>query len=115
MATPPTAEAIAAAAAASPFRVGPAMSSSADAAELRYREEIEEYPDPPADVVRFIERKELVERLEHALAVAQLEPAGTIVELGAGTCWLSAALARRPAVERVIAVEFSRRRLELLA
>ena len=44
-----------------------------------------------------------------------LEPAGTIVDLGAGACWLSAALVRRPAVEKSIAIEFSRRRLEELA
>jgi SAM-dependent methyltransferase len=114
-ATIPAPDRIADAAAASPLRLGPEFSQLADADELRYREQIEDYPDPPRDVVRFIEGKELVERLEHALAGARLEPSGTIVELGAGSCWMAAVLARRPAVERVIAVEFSRRRLELLA
>ena len=37
------------------------------------------------------------------------------MELGAGTCWLGATLARRPEVERVVAIEFSERRLIELA
>ncbi|HEY3188980.1 MAG TPA: class I SAM-dependent methyltransferase, partial [Solirubrobacteraceae bacterium] len=115
MPQPPSTAAIAAAARESPFRVGGAFSPLADADELRYREHVEDYPDPARDVVRFIEGKELVRRLEDALERAGVEPAGTIVDLGAGSCWLSAALARRPRVERVIAVEFSRRRLEELA
>ena len=53
--------------------------------------------------------------LDRVLGSAGIIPRGTVVELGAGVCWLSAALARRPEVERVIAVEFSRRRLERLA
>jgi SAM-dependent methyltransferase len=103
------------AAAASPLRVGPAFSPLADADELRYRDETEDFPEPRLEVPRFIERKELVRKLEWSLDRAGLEPAGTIVDLGAGTCWLSAVLVRRPEVERSIAVEFSRRRLEELA
>jgi SAM-dependent methyltransferase len=112
---PPALEAIAAAAERSPLGEGPPPSDLADLDELRFREEIEAYPDPPADVVRFIESKELPRRLEHALAQAGIEPGGVIVDLGAGTCWLGAMLARIPQVERVIAIELSRRRLELLA
>jgi SAM-dependent methyltransferase len=111
----PAVEEIERAAAASSVRLGPAFSGLADADELRYRDEIESFPEPRLDVPRFIERKELVRKLEYSLDRAGLEPAGTIVDLGAGTCWLSAALVRRPAVERSIAVEFSRRRLEELA
>src|SRR5919108_3109244 len=106
---------IARAASGSPLRVGPSMSELADPDELRYRDEIESYPDPIVDVPRFIERKELVRKLEWSLHRAGLAPAGTIVDLGAGTCWLSAALVRRPEVDRAIAIEFSRRRLEDLA
>jgi SAM-dependent methyltransferase len=111
----PSPEAIADAARRSPMRTGPSLSKLADLDELRFREEIEEYPDPPSDVVRFIEAKELPRKLEYALAEAALEPRGVAVDLGAGTCWLSATLARLPEVERVIAIEFSRRRLALLA
>lgn len=68
-----------------------------------------------SDVVAFIEGKELPAKLEYALRQAELEPAGTVIDLGAGTCWLSAALAKKPRVERVIAIEFSRRRLVDLA
>src|SRR5215210_111899 len=91
------------------------MSDLADLDELRFREEIEPYEDPPADVVAWIERKELVPKLEWALRNAGLEPAGTIVDLGAGTCWMSSVLARRERVERVLAIEFSQRRLAELA
>jgi len=77
--------------------------------------EIEGYPDPLRDVPRFIDRKQLPRRLDYALRQASLDPAGTVVDLGAGVCWLSAALALRPRVERVIAVEFSARRLAELA
>jgi SAM-dependent methyltransferase len=102
-------------AAESPLRFGPNLSDLADADELRYRDEVEEYHDPRGQVPAFIEGKELVRKLEWTLDRAGLEPAGTIVELGAGTCWLSAALVRRPEVDRAIAIEFSRRRLEVLA
>jgi protein-L-isoaspartate O-methyltransferase len=110
-----SAEAIAAAAAASPLHRALVLSDLADRDELRFREEIEGYPDPPADVPRFIEGKQLPGRLAYALERARLEPAGTVVELGAGVCWLAGALAARPAVERVHAVEFSERRLTELA
>src|SRR3954469_3042614 len=115
MPEPPPPEAVAAAAQASPFREAGPFSALADADELSFRDAVEDYPDPPRDVVDFIARKELVARLHDALRRAGITPAGTIVDLGAGTCWLSAALAREPAVERVIAVEFSRRRLHDLA
>jgi SAM-dependent methyltransferase len=111
----PTADAVAEAAAASPLTRGPGLSELADRDELEYREQHESWPDPLRDVPAFLERKELVRKLEYALAQAGLEPAGTVVELGAGTCWLAATLARRPAVERVIGIEFSERRLVELA
>jgi SAM-dependent methyltransferase len=110
----PTADAVAAAAAGSPFEVGPAFSALADADELRFRDEIE--PELKGDgILAWLARKELLEKLDYALTSARLEPAGTIVELGAGSCWLSAALSALPGVERAIGVEFSRRRLEELA
>jgi SAM-dependent methyltransferase len=110
-----TADAVAEAAARSPLSHGPGLSELADRDELDYRERHESWPDPLHDVPAFVERKELVRKLDYALAQAGLEPAGTVVELGAGTCWLAATLARRPAVERVIAIEFSERRLVELA
>jgi SAM-dependent methyltransferase len=97
-----------------PLRVGADWSSLADRDELRFREEIE--PELRNErVAAWMERRELVAKLEWVLARARLEPAGTVVDLGAGSCWLGAHLAKRPAVERVICVEFSRRRLEELA
>jgi len=111
----PEPNAVADAAARSPLREGPSFSELADADELRFRDEIEDYPDPLVNVPAFIEGKELPAKLAFALREAGLRPRGTVVELGAGTCWLSATLAREPGVERVVAVEFSHRRLVDLA
>ena len=107
-----TPESIAAAASASPLRRGGPMSDLADQDELKFREEIEPIRDAAADIPAWLERKQLPRTLEHALELADVKPSGTIVELGAGTCWLGAMLARRPEVERVIGIEFSRRRIE---
>ena len=110
----PDAAAIARAAADSPLTYGPAFSALADAAELRFRDEIE--PDLRDEgVVDWMQRKELPQKLAHVLRHTGVRPAGTIVELGAGSCWVSATLAREAAVERVVGVEFSRRRLEQIA
>src|SRR5207253_475420 len=78
VAAPPTPEAIAAAAAASPLRTGPPFSALADADELRFREELQPLGDPAHDVPAFVENKELVPRLEHALAAARLAPGGVV-------------------------------------
>lgn len=94
--------------------MGPSFSAIADADELRFREEIE--PElRGAEVARWIKQKELVPKLQLVLDAARLAPHGVVVELGAGSCWLGALLARRPEVQRVICVEFSRRRLQELA
>ena len=112
--TRPSPDAVRAAASASPLVAGPAFSAHADADELRFREEVE--PGLKGDdVVGWMERKELVPRLAHTLAGAGLEPSGLVVELGAGSCWLSASLAALPAVTRAVGVEFSRHRLEHFA
>lgn len=99
----------------SPLRETGRLSELADLDELSFRDEHEVFDDPARDVVAWIERKELVRKFEDALTQTGVEPAGTVVELGAGSCWLSGLLAKRATVERVIAVEFSRRRLVDLA
>lgn len=110
----PSADEVARADAASPLTTGPAFSELADAAELRFRDEIE--PELRGDgVVAWMRRKELQDKLAHVLRTTRVVPAGTVVELGAGTCWLSATLACDARVQRAIAVEFSRHRLEQLA
>ena len=111
----PPADAVEQAATRSPLVVGPAFSDLADADELRFREQIEPARDDPEDVAAWIERKELRRKLRYALQQAGVAPAGTVVELGAGSCWLAAELALSPEVERVVAIEFSRYRLERLA
>jgi SAM-dependent methyltransferase len=114
-AAPPSADAIAAAAERSPLRETGRLSELADADELRYRDEAEVYEDPPRDIVAWMERKELQQKLRYALEQAGLTPRGDIVELGAGTCWLGATLALSPDVRRVTSIEFSRRRIADLA
>ena len=99
----------------SPLVVGPGLSDLADRDELRYRERIEAYPAPLEDVPRFIDAKELPRKLSFALGAAGLRPHGELIELGAGTCWLSAELAKLPDVRRIRAVEFSERRIAELA
>jgi SAM-dependent methyltransferase len=115
VAEPPKADAVAAAAQNSPVSISERLSELADLDELRFREEIEPFDDPTREVVEWIDRKQLVAKLDAALRWAAVEPRGTVVDLGAGTCWMSALLSRRPSVERVIAIEFSRRRLLELA
>lgn len=99
----------------SPLCDGLALSEHADLDELRFREETERYPDPARNIPCLIDSKELPRKLRYALDRARLEPEGDVVELGAGTCWMAAELAKRPAVRRVIAIEFSARRLTELA
>jgi len=101
---------IAEAAARSPLVIGPAFSEAADQVELEFREQHEPYDAlEVADI--FFRRKRVLDYLDHALARTGIAPAGVVVELGAGSCWLSAALSCFGAVERVVAVEFSERRL----
>lgn len=96
------------------IRTGPEFTALADQEELRFRDEIEpELRDD--DVDAWMDRKELVPRVEWVLARAGLDPCGAVVELGAGSCWLGAHLAKKSAVDRVVCVEFSRRRLAELA
>jgi SAM-dependent methyltransferase len=106
-----SAESIRAADAASPLRAAGEFSELADLDELRFREEVEDYEDPLANLVDWLEKKELPYLFEENLARAGVRPAGTVVDLGAGSCWMSSLLARRPEVDRVIAIEFSQRRI----
>jgi SAM-dependent methyltransferase len=99
----------------SEYRETGRLSELADRDELAFRDVHEPYSDPAQDVPAWIQRKSLLRRLDDALAGLEIEPAGTVVELGAGSCWLCGALARRPEVERAIGIEFSRRRLVELA
>ena len=81
----------------SPLRETGRLSELADLDELSFRDEHEVFDDPVRDVVAWIERKELVRKFEDALTRTGIEPAGTVVELGAGSCWLSGLIAKRPA------------------
>lgn len=105
---------IAVAAARSPLVRGPVFSEHADAAELEFREVHEPYDGLEVAEI-FFRRKRVLDYLDFALARTGIQPAGVVVELGAGSCWLSAALSCFRAVERVVSVEFSERRLVFFA
>ena len=112
--TGPAPGAVEEAARRSPLVRGPHFTDLARADELEFRDVIE--PELRGrDVVAWMERKELVPKLRWILERTHVSPRGTVVELGAGTCWLSATLALNQEVDRVIGVEFSRWRLEELA
>jgi len=99
----------------SPLRAEPGVSELADLDELDFRENIEPYESGLEAALGFIRRKRLLEYLDHALDRTGVVPSGVVVELGAGSCWLSAALACLDEVDRVVAVDFSRRRLTTIA
>jgi SAM-dependent methyltransferase len=101
---------ITAASARSPLVRGPSFSEHADAAELEFREEHEPYDGLEVAEI-FFRRKRVLDYLDHALVRTGIAPSGVVVELGAGSCWLSAALSCFSSVERIVAVEFSERRL----
>jgi SAM-dependent methyltransferase len=91
------------------------LSAHADLEELAFREEIEPFDDGVVAALGFFRRKRVLDYLDFALRRTGVVPVGTVVELGAGSCWLSSALACLDSVERVVAVEFSRRRLVEIA
>jgi SAM-dependent methyltransferase len=105
---------IAAAAERSPLVSRLELSQHADADELRFREHIEPYEGIEA-ALGFLRRKRVLDYLDHVLRRTEIAPSGVVVELGAGSCWLSSALACFPDVTRVAAVEFSQRRLTSIA
>jgi SAM-dependent methyltransferase len=106
---------ILAAAERSPLVGGPEYSEQADRQELVFWEEVEDFGDGLASAYGFFRQKRVLDFLDNALRRCRITPHGTVVEFGAGSCWASAAFACFPDVERVVAVEFSRRRLTEIA
>jgi SAM-dependent methyltransferase len=106
---------IVAAAERSPLVLGPQFSDHADRQELVFWEDVEDFGNGLASAYGFFRQKRVLDFFDYALRRCGITPAGTVVELGAGSCWASAAVACFPEVERVVAVEFSRRRLTEIA
>jgi SAM-dependent methyltransferase len=113
--TSPNDPRIEAAAEQSPLVLGPQFSDHADREELVFWEEVEDFGDGLASAYGFFRQKRVLDFFDYALRRCAIDPSGTVVELGAGSCWASAALACFPDVERVVSVEFSRRRLTVIA
>lgn len=90
-----------------PIRDG--LSELANRDELRYREEVQARTDSPESFVRKIRQSGRLQLLPHLRACGLVEPAGQVLEIGAGSGWLSAQLSLVPAVERAVATDFSPR------
>jgi ubiquinone/menaquinone biosynthesis C-methylase UbiE len=86
-----------------------AFSVLANQAELNYRENIQ----PQEAAFNSVDRWEARILGDNRLAILPwlqshgVNPQGEGLDLGAGSCWLTAQLSRLPAVERVHALEFS--------
>jgi SAM-dependent methyltransferase len=106
---------ILAAAERSPLVLGPEYTDHADRQELVFWEEVEDFGNGLASAYGFFRQKRVLDFFDYALRRCRVMPRGTVVELGAGSCWASAAVACFPDVERVVAVEFSKRRLTEIA
>jgi SAM-dependent methyltransferase len=85
------------------------LSDLANREELRYREEIQAQAEPPEAFVRKIEASGRLQLLGHLQSMGIIEPAGEILEIGAGSGWLSAQLSLVPEVSLVTATDFSPR------
>ena len=85
----------------------PALTSLANIKELEYRDRIQPTHDSPAAMLAKIRRGGRLRILPYLRSAGILRPSGDILEIGAGSGWLSAELSKLPSVSRVVAVDFS--------
>ena len=84
--------------------------------ELEYREKIqpqEEMYDHPQKWIRHMRKEKL--KMPSVLKKKGIEFRGSILEIGAGSCWLSAVLSRFHEVKEIYALDFSRDILKKVA
>ena len=86
-----------------------ALSDLANREELRYREEIQARAESPEAFVRKIQASGRLQLLSHLRSHGVIQPAGEILEIGAGAGWLSAQLSLVPEVSLITATDFSPR------
>jgi len=91
------------------------FSDSIDKKELLFREEQEKYDNPEQDLINWITKKRVIDLFEYFLKKTKIQFYGIVIDLGAGSCWLSSLISKFEKVQKIYAVEFSKRRLELLA
>lgn len=87
------------------------ISAKAHQGELEERENFE-VEDLPAHVRAWTDKKQHRLHFNDFLARSGYAFKGNIIEIGAGSCWLSSLISRQPGVQKIHAVEFSRKRLE---
>lgn len=85
------------------------FSDLANLAELHYRDAVQAVQDSPAAFVKKVEESGRLQLLPYLRSRGIIAPQGAILEIGAGSGWLSAQLSRLPEVSRVVATDFSRR------
>ena len=84
------------------------LSPLANEEELRYRNTVQLTEDLYSDVDKWSKRQEQNKlSIVRFMVQRQLVPAGEGLEIGAGTCWLSAELSKMPQVTKVHALDFS--------
>ena len=85
----------------------PDLSPYANVAELEYREHVQPQHDTPETFVAKIRASGRLALLPYLQQRGVLRPAGDVLEIGAGSGWLTAELSKLPSVRSVTAVDFS--------
>ena len=85
----------------------PTLTSLANIRELEYRDRVQPRHDSPATMLAKIRSSGRLRILPYLHSAGILRPFGQILEIGAGSGWLSAELSKLPSVTRVVAVDFS--------
>jgi SAM-dependent methyltransferase len=83
------------------------FTSHANFDELTYRDQIQPLTDTPESFVAKIKASGRLSLLPYLREQRIIEPHGDILEVGAGSAWLSAELSKIPAVRSVTALDFS--------
>ena len=82
-------------------------SAYANLDELEYRDRIQKEHDTPGALLQKIRASGRLDLLPYLRRHRIVEPAGAILEIGAGSGWLSAELSKLEAVETVTTLDFS--------
>ena len=86
---------------------GSGFTSYANLKELDYRDRVQPQHDSAETMVAKIRASGRLAILPHLEAAGVLRPSGDVLEIGAGSGWLSGELSKLAAVRRVVAVDFS--------
>jgi 2-polyprenyl-3-methyl-5-hydroxy-6-metoxy-1,4-benzoquinol methylase len=82
-------------------------SAYANLEELKYRDSVQSEQDTPAGLLRKIRASGRLELLPYLRQHRIVEPSGAVLEIGAGSGWLSAELSKLTRVDTVTTLDFS--------